>query len=116
MLSEQDLSTLRRRCLKATRLGSTIANAQAIIDSLEDEAGGADVPKGAAAGSAKHILNMVGKVQAARSGAAAKPKKAKAKKATKKKAKAEVEAAPEAPAEEPTEDAPAAEDAPPTEE
>lgn len=118
MLTDAELSQLKGRCLKAKRLGGAIANAELLISFLEDEAGGDDSGRHKP-GSPAHLLLLVGKVQAARSGAAAKPK-AKKKKAAKKKAAKKAEEAPveeapveEAPAEDaPAEDAPTAEDAP----
>lgn len=95
MLSDQELSVLKTRCMRAKLSGAAIARAEAIIDSLEDEAGGSAAGRNLP-GSAAHILSLVVKVIAARSGATAKPKKkapakkkpaAKKKKASKKKAK-----------------------------
>jgi len=110
MLTDTELSDLKGRCLRAKRLGGAIANAELLVSFLEDEAGGDDAGRHKP-GSPAHLLLLVGKVQAARSGAAAKPVKAK-KKAAKKKAAKKDAPAEDAPAEDaPAEDAPA-EDAP----
>lgn len=79
MLSDPELSELKSRCMRAKRSGAAIARASEIINNLEDEAGGSDAGRNLP-GSAAHILSLVVKVIAARSGAAVKPKKAPAKK------------------------------------
>ena len=84
MLSDQELSELKTRCMRAKLSGASIAGAAQIIDSLEDEAGGSAAGR-TLPGSAAHILSLVVKVIAARSGAVAKPKKAPAKKSPAKK-------------------------------